>query len=60
MDTDSLMCGVNCAIIRAIRSASSDGAGVVVVVVVGFGVVVVVVVVGKTGKNSPAYKFGRA
>ena len=57
MDTDSLMCGVNCAIIRAIRSASSDGAGVVVVV--GFGVVVVVVV-GKTGKNSPAYKFGRA
>ena len=58
MDTDSLMCGVNCAIIRAIRSASSDGAGVVVVV--GFGVVVVVVVVGKTGKNSPAYKFGSA
>ena len=59
MDTDSLMCGVNCAIIRAIRSASSDGAWVVVVV--GFGVVVVVVVVvGKTGKNSPAYKFGRA
>ena len=50
------MCGVNCAIIRAIRSASSDGAGVVVVV--GFGVVVVVVFVGKTGKNSPAYKFG--